>query len=140
MDESFKKGDAVYLLDKKPAKKGRCKKLQPVWTGPFVVTACPTPYTIIIKVKAKDSLVVSHDLLKKCHSDPLPVWIQNIQESMATGREVVFCLCKKPEQGEMVMCDLCHDWYHLPCVGLNRRSVRNIGEFFCPRCQEPALD
>ena len=132
--ESFKKGDAVYLLDKKPPKKGKSKKLQPVWTGPFVVMACPTPYTIVIKVKAKNTLVVSHDLLKRCHTSNLPSWILNIQESFRTGRAVVFCLCKQTEYGEMVMCDTCHDWFHLPCVGLNRKSVKTLPEFHCPNC------
>ena len=131
---TFKRGDAVYLLDKKPSKKGKAKKLQPVWLGPFVVTACPTPYTIVIKVKAKDSLTVSHDLLKKCHSQDLPTWIRNVQDSLKSGKAVVYCLCKQEEHGEMVMCDHCHDWYHLGCVGLNRRSVKSLDRFFCPKC------
>ena len=133
--EKFTKGDAVYLLDKKPAKKGKTKKLQPIWTGPFVVTACPNPYTLIIKTQTKESIAISHDMAKHCHDAKLPTWITNVQESLRTGDPIKFCLCKRPQEGSMVMCESCHDWFHLGCVGLNPRSVLAVGDFLCPHCQ-----
>ena len=132
----FKVGDAVYLLDKRPPKKGKSKKLQPVWVGPYIVTACLSPYTFVIKVRAKGYQTVSHDLIKHCHSTSLPSWIQNMKESLISGKEVAYCVYKKPQYGEMVMCDRCNEWFHLACVGLNRKSVKALKSFFCPACAQ----
>lgn len=51
------------------------------------------------------------------------------------------CLCGEPQGSmEMVMCDLCDGWFHLPCVGLDanvaHRLVANDLSFHCPNCCE----
>ena len=40
---SFRRGHAVYYLDKS-AKKGKCSKLKPIWIGPAIIMTAPTPY------------------------------------------------------------------------------------------------
>ena len=30
-----------------------------------------------------------------------------------------FCMCCLPEYGDMVQCNLCDNWYHLPCLDLS---------------------
>ena len=67
---TFRRGDAVYYLDKS-AEKGKCSKLKPIWT---IMTAL-TPYTYKVKFKNKDLKVVNHARLKICSDRELPTWI-----------------------------------------------------------------
>ena len=34
----------------------------------------------------------------------------------------LYCVCKLPEAGNMVCCDLCNDWYHYHCAGLQEQE------------------
>ena len=110
--EQFTRGDAVYLLDKGPAKRGKSKKLSAVWSGPHLVTATPTPYTILIKRNRNKASAVSHDMLKKCHDDDLPAWLRKEQEAIANARNVQYCICRKPDDGlTMIQCGSCGEWF-----------------------------
>ena len=35
----------------------------------------------------------------------------------------LFCFCRKKEEGFMIFCDTCEDWFHVACVGLTEREV-----------------
>ncbi|KAI7861114.1 PLU-1-like protein-domain-containing protein [Circinella umbellata] len=46
----------------------------------------------------------------------------------------VYCLCRTPESGLMIECDLCHEWYHGPCVKVSRREAKAQTSYVCPIC------
>ncbi|KAK5106059.1 hypothetical protein LTS08_000175 [Lithohypha guttulata] len=46
----------------------------------------------------------------------------------------VFCLCRQPEAGLMIECEICHDWYHAKCLKLARGKVKETEMFTCPIC------
>ncbi|KAI9263428.1 the Ing1 Phd finger in complex with A histone H3k4me3 peptide, partial [Phascolomyces articulosus] len=52
----------------------------------------------------------------------------------------VWCICREPKYGKMICCDNddCQiQWFHFPCVGLNREPK---GTWYCDNCkaQNPA--
>lgn len=53
----------------------------------------------------------------------------------------VWCLCRKPESGDMVACDSenCKvQWYHTACVGLDHLPGKDDA-WFCPACLDMSL-
>ncbi|KNC47488.1 uncharacterized protein AMSG_02505 [Thecamonas trahens ATCC 50062] len=40
-------------------------------------------------------------------------------ETIEAGASIadVYCLCRGPEEGQMVLCDVCAEWFHVQCVG-----------------------
>lgn len=45
-----------------------------------------------------------------------------------------YCICRLHYHGDMIGCDVCDDWYHLPCVGISPAQAENIGNYVCIRC------
>ena len=45
-----------------------------------------------------------------------------------------YCLCRSSDEGEMVVCDSCDNWYHPSCVNLKRLPVKKIR--YCPQCRK----
>ena len=35
----------------------------------------------------------------------------------------IFCTCQMPEEGQYVICDKCHIWYHPSCEGLTESEI-----------------
>ncbi|EXJ60475.1 histone demethylase JARID1 [Cladophialophora yegresii CBS 114405] len=58
------------------------------------------------------------------------------QEKGTLGDEEkpVFCICRQPEAGLMIECEICHDWYHAKCLKLARGKVKECEMFTCPIC------
>ncbi|KIW07093.1 hypothetical protein, variant [Verruconis gallopava] len=50
-----------------------------------------------------------------------------------TSREV-FCICRKPEAGMMIECEMCHEWYHGKCLKIARGKVKEDDKYTCPIC------
>ena len=48
-----------------------------------------------------------------------------------------FCVCCLPECGDMVQCDLCDNWYHLPCLDLGS-CPEDDQEWLCDFCAPPS--
>ena len=46
----------------------------------------------------------------------------------------VFCLCRRPESGMMIECELCHEWYHGKCLKIARGKVKEDDKYTCPVC------
>jgi histone demethylase JARID1 len=44
--------------------------------------------------------------------------VQNI--TLNQDKVELWCLCRRPEAGLMVECDVCHEWYHNSCIKMNR--------------------
>lgn len=59
------------------------------------------------------------------------------QGSDSSASEEVYCVCRGPESGSMIMCDskTCkHVWFHYKCVNLSRAPKAK--KWFCPSCLE----
>ncbi|KAI9891254.1 MAG: hypothetical protein M1814_002944 [Vezdaea aestivalis] len=54
-------------------------------------------------------------------------------EDSGRPREV-FCICRAPEAGMMIECELCHEWYHSRCLKIARGKVKEDDKFKCPIC------
>ncbi|KAK3101137.1 hypothetical protein FSP39_001225 [Pinctada imbricata] len=56
---------------------------------------------------------------------------------MASNDEPVYCLCRKPydESEFMIECDVCKDWFHGSCVGVQEYQASDIEIYHCPNCQ-----
>ncbi len=51
------------------------------------------------------------------------------------------CFCKNKSTPQMIACDLCDEWFHLECLGLNNEAIDGMGDFVCGWCQgQPDVD
>ena len=129
--EKFQAGDIVYLVDK-----ARTNKLKPMYMGPVIITEVRSPYNFRVKVKTRELKVVHHDTMKLCRDRKVPQWISREREAILEAKERRYCICNQPDDGlEMIQCDQCHEWYHCHCVELTKRMVKEIKEYFCPKCR-----
>ncbi|KAF8468142.1 PLU-1-like protein-domain-containing protein [Kalaharituber pfeilii] len=46
----------------------------------------------------------------------------------------VFCICRAPEAGMMIECEVCHEWYHGKCLKIARGKVKEDDKYTCPIC------
>ncbi|MCJ1475760.1 hypothetical protein MMC13_004424 [Lambiella insularis] len=46
----------------------------------------------------------------------------------------VFCICRQPEAGMMIECELCHEWYHGKCLKIARGKIKEDDKYTCPIC------
>lgn len=46
----------------------------------------------------------------------------------------LYCFCHGPESGLMIECDVCHEWYHSPCVNMLPKDAELDQSFVCPIC------
>ena len=74
----------MYLLDT-TSKAGQCKKLQPVWKGPYLVTETLTEVLYRIEGQRKTS-VVHHDRLKICEDRAIPLWMRRKRHRFLENR------------------------------------------------------
>lgn len=71
------------------------------------------------------------------------------QERDSSSSPVLYCLCRKPESGYMLQCEVCNEWYHANCLHIPKSKL-NQGEdiskemrFICGSClrsRRPRLD
>uniref|UniRef100_A0AAV2LYL5 E3 ubiquitin-protein ligase HUWE1 n=1 Tax=Knipowitschia caucasica TaxID=637954 RepID=A0AAV2LYL5_KNICA len=49
----------------------------------------------------------------------------------------VYCLCRLPYDVTrfMIECDICQDWFHGSCVGVEEENAAEIDLYHCPNCQ-----
>ncbi|XP_060619275.2 histone lysine demethylase PHF8 isoform X1 [Anolis sagrei] len=49
----------------------------------------------------------------------------------------VYCLCRLPYDVTrfMIECDVCQDWFHGSCVGVEEDAAASIDLYHCPNCQ-----
>ena len=132
--EDIQVGDVVYLLDKS-SRKGRSKKLDPVWIGPGVIVHGLTPFLFRIRMKNRIERVVNHDCLKKANLREIPVWIENLIIQLGKTEPELYCFCKKKDNGSpMIQCDECLLWFHCSCLGMTRDQAQKLPFFLCSDC------
>ena len=86
-EHSYEVGDLVLKLNK-ASKTGEPSKLQPIWKGPFLVIEMLSPLLMRIRGKKK-SMVVHHDLVKKCTDRYIPAWMQRLRNQYLNGATTV---------------------------------------------------
>ncbi|KAI9723005.1 MAG: hypothetical protein M1812_001454 [Candelaria pacifica] len=59
---------------------------------------------------------------------------ENSQMDMASSTRDVFCICRQPEAGMMIECELCHEWYHGKCLKIARGKLKEDDKYTCPIC------
>ncbi|GAB7347054.1 hypothetical protein MBLNU459_g3194t1 [Dothideomycetes sp. NU459] len=80
--------------------------------------------------------------LELCDKPRMPVEPSSRQHTPDPNRDMdgkvtfpdVFCLCRKPEAGMMIECELCHEWYHGKCLKIARGKVKDDDKYTCPIC------
>ncbi|EEB08480.1 Lid2 complex subunit [Schizosaccharomyces japonicus yFS275] len=45
-----------------------------------------------------------------------------------------FCFCRLPENGVMIECEVCREWYHAKCLKISKKKMRPDEKFTCPIC------
>ncbi|KAK5119916.1 hypothetical protein LTR85_007242 [Meristemomyces frigidus] len=58
---------------------------------------------------------------------------QPVTDGSNSSRDV-FCICRKPEAGMMIECEICHEWYHGKCLKIARGKVKEDDKYTCPVC------
>ena len=91
----------------------------------------------------KSEVTANHDRMKLYRSRTVPAWVikaqrelkgveeQNVEEESEAKR---YCLCRGPDYGFMIQCDLCEEWFHGACVRVTEEEADQIGEYSCPAC------
>ncbi|KAI5780878.1 PLU-1-like protein-domain-containing protein [Geopyxis carbonaria] len=59
---------------------------------------------------------------------------QNYGDSSRGRQREVFCICRQPEAGMMIECEVCHEWYHGKCLKIARGKVKEDDKYTCPIC------
>ena len=77
------------------------------------------------KTKRSEQKTINKDDFKK---------FENILPNNEEDDTTVYCICKNKENGKMIMCDKCQNWFHFKCINLDENS--NPNEFFCQSCTE----
>ena len=138
----YKVGDIVYMLNSASVK-GKCKKLGSPWKGPAVVIKVISSYLYKLQLQ-RDLVTANHDRMKLCKDREVPAWAKRERrKALEAGdpdivppeTEQKYCLCRGPEEGFMVQCDLCEDWFHGRCVNMSRSESSEIEEYLCPNCE-----
>ena len=67
----------------------------------------------------------------------------------SSASHALYCVCRKPESGYMLQCELCHEWYHATCLHIPKgkrvpgKDTGKDSRFICSSCQrtrKPRLD
>ena len=53
--------------------------------------------------------------------------------STATTNDTLYCICRQPENGDMVGGDACDEWFHLKCLKLKRQPTAK--HWYCKQCR-----
>ncbi|KAK5107921.1 hypothetical protein LTR62_000526 [Meristemomyces frigidus] len=65
--------------------------------------------------------------------EPTPEDGRPVADGSNSSRDV-FCICRKPEAGMMIECEICHEWYHGKCLKIARGKVKEDDKYTCPIC------
>ena len=78
--QSFDVGDLVYRRNS-VVKLGQSRKLNPVFSGPYLVTEVLSPYLYRVQGHKK-KLMLHHDRLKLCEDRAVPFWVSRRRRSL----------------------------------------------------------
>lgn len=152
-------GDVVLLIDS-ASRIGQCKKLAPLWKGPYVITEIMS--SVLCKIaSSRKEWVVHHDRLRMCNESPLPLWVRrrrhhilglpaplpdatsdetfllsSPQKGDELAQQPTYCLCQGVDDGRfMIACDSCYQWFHGNCVKITEEAADRMDFYICPGCR-----
>lgn len=82
------------------------------------------------------SLTISYEKVNQLlreGKEELCVDVSEYLESIATATKT-YCFCRQLYHGEMIGCDQCEEWYHLPCIGMTAMQAEKCEQYVCLRC------
>ena len=62
------------------------------------------------------------------------------QDEQSSTSSVLYCLCRKPESGYMLQCEVCNEWYHANCLHIPKSKLNQESDvskdmrFICGSC------
>ncbi|PVH23783.1 hypothetical protein CXQ85_004076 [Candidozyma haemuli] len=62
------------------------------------------------------------------------LFLKDIEPSYDERLPLRYCLCRELEDGIMIECDRCHEWYHIFCVKEKSEIEENEDNYVCPAC------
>ncbi|XP_012612306.1 histone lysine demethylase PHF8 isoform X2 [Microcebus murinus] len=62
---------------------------------------------------------------------------RTLQGQVKMASVPVYCLCRLPYDVTrfMIECDMCQDWFHGSCVGVEEEKAADIDLYHCPNCE-----
>ncbi|XP_046575592.1 PHD finger protein ALFIN-LIKE 7-like [Haliotis rubra] len=153
--QKLDQGQPVYVLDL-GATPGRCKKLYPVWKGPYLIEKRLSS-TLFVVAGQRRTVTAHHDRMKLCRDRGVPRWMERRKKreevpalhgewdlitKAEDGEETgpVYCPCRQPDDGGfMIACDGCDEWFHGACVGVTETMAEAMDEYHCPTCGSGAV-
>lgn len=87
--------------------------------------------------------------MRKANFDKQQKEEQGKSGQSASTSPVLYCLCRRPESGYMLQCEVCNEWYHANCLHIPKSKLNrenDIGKdmrFICGSClrtRRPRLD
>ena len=57
-----------------------------------------------------------------------------------TEKQDVYCICRKEEEGLMIQCDGCEEWFHSICVYVTQEEADEMEEYICALCLEDVVE
>ena len=88
-----------------------------------------------IKEKWEDS---QKELVPKPHQTQGQIMKQKYSEIFRSEKRVCTEKCKSAfcnqEDDMWVLCDICEEWYHYQCVGIDQNTFQSDSEWFCYTC------
>ncbi|KAK4509010.1 phosphogluconate dehydrogenase (decarboxylating) gnd1 [Mucor velutinosus] len=62
--------------------------------------------------------------------------LTNVQRITTSEEDTpkIYCICRSKENGHMIACEICHEWYHVPCLRVARNIARSLTAYHCPAC------
>ena len=73
------------------------------------------------------------DRLKICQVTYLPSQeIDRPTGHLAVDSDVTYCVCRQPDDGFMIECDWCDEWFHGRCVNVSEEEGVRIKKYKCP--------
>ena len=104
-EQAFGVGDLIYLLNN-ATKVGHSAKLQPIMTGPYVVSAKPSANLYAVRGKRRTSMV-HQDQMRLCEDRCVPWWVHRVRRQVLNG--------EPPERSLDEDVDL-HRFFEMSCV------------------------
>lgn len=62
------------------------------------------------------------------------VFLNNLDFQFDEKHPVRYCMCRDFEDGVMIECDRCHEWYHVNCVNASNDIDDENEKYSCPVC------
>ena len=83
--------------------------------------------------------------MKPCTDRKLPAWVekfksdlnhdlQSVERLGGTSQKNEYCICRGPNRGFMIQCNECKEWFHGPCVKVDKQAAKVIDIYLCPNC------